>query len=292
MRLNTFESLKPYTPGQNGFRGGNITFYDLMTGVEGSPNNYGLQLVQVPDLYTTPRHRHNFEQLRVMLDGSFGFGPDQVQQAGTVGYFCEGTYYTQHGEGASTTLLLQIGGPSGAGFMSRAQVRAAIAALSAKGSFANGIYTWFDDQGVKHNQDSYEAAWEHTFGRPISYPRPRFHAPVLLTTERFAWRPLAGSSAVQVRELGRFNEYGLGMSQWKLPAGTVWRCTAGQAMLVFCELGEGSVDGLDFARWSTLGLDDEETVSLSARTDCLFSVFLLPDFLHVALREPLGLRAA
>ncbi len=292
MRLNTFESLLPYTPGTNGFRGGNITFYDLMTGPEGSPNNYGLQIVQVPDLYTTPRHRHNFEQVRVMLEGSFGFGPDQIQHAGTVGYFCEGTYYTQHGEGASTTLLLQIGGPSGAGFMSRRQLRAGMQVLAAQGSFAGGVYTWHDDQGTKHNQDSYEAVWEHTFGRTITYPRPRYHAPVLLTTERFAWRPLAGTPQVQVRELGRFNDYGLAVAQWKLSPGAAWRCTAAQALLAFCDEGEGQVSGQSFGRWSTLGLDAQEEVLIQARTSCCFTAFLLPDFEAAELRQPLGLQAA
>lgn len=41
--------------------------------------------------YHAPRHRHNFEQVRVLHDSEFGCDAGLSQQAGSVGYFPEGT---------------------------------------------------------------------------------------------------------------------------------------------------------------------------------------------------------
>ena len=171
----------------------------------------------------TGHHRHNFDQVRIVLEGSFGFGPGPgpglVQHAGSVGYFCEGTHYTQQGEGRSLTLLLQVGGPSGAGFMSRRQLRQGIATLRDKGEFHEGMFTWYDAQGIKHDKDSYEAVWEHVHRRPIQYAKPQYSAPVLMDPERFAWVPMPGREGIWLRTLGRFSERGLAITQLRLAAG-------------------------------------------------------------------------
>lgn len=285
MRVNRFEDLQPVVPVRSGFRSSGIEFHDLMTGAEGTPGNYGLQLVRVAQHYHTPRHRHNFEQVRVMLEGEFGFG-DAVQRQGTVGYFCEGTYYTQDARGPSTTLLLQIGGPSGQGFMSRAQLRGGIDALATRGQFRDGVFTWHDAAGKKHNQDSYEAVWEHVHGVPVRYPAPQYLGPVMLEPERFEWVAAAhdGSRANGAlwRDLGRFNGRGLTLAQLRLAAGCRHALpTRGQSWLVFCTLGEGQAlhdaGSWDYARWTTVATDRDEAVTLAARTACEFFMFGLPD---------------
>jgi hypothetical protein len=197
-------------------RPGGVSFRHLLAGQAGAPDNYSLSLVDVAQHYEAPRHRHNFEQVRMMLDGSFGFGPGAVQDVGSLGYFCEGTYYTQRGDGRSTTLLLQCGGASGAGYLGFAQLRQGIQALASKGQFHDGVFTWHDDQGVKHNQDGYEAAWEHVNQRTIAYPKPRYQAPVIVHPEHFAWLPWA--PGLQLKRLGCFNERGLGVAMWQLRA--------------------------------------------------------------------------
>jgi len=212
-----------------------------------------------------------------MLEGSFGFGPGQVQQQGSVGYFCEGTYYTQAGEGPSTTLLLQIGGPSGQGFMSRRQLRAGIDSLTERGSFADGIYTWHDGAGKKHNQDSYEAVWEHVNGKPVVYPRPQYQGPVLLEPERFAWLPLA--EGVATRELGCFNGHGLRLAQWRAQPGAQFTLdTAAQPLLLFCLEGGGRAGHQAYSRWSTVELAGGERVVLQAEAESTWFVFGLPRF--------------
>jgi hypothetical protein len=232
--------------------------------------------VDVHDAFATPRHRHNFEQVRVMLDGSFGFGPGQVQHEGSVGYFCEGTYYTQAAEGRSTTLLLQVGGPSGQGFMSRAQLRRGIETLASRGQFADGVYTW-SEQGKKHNQDSYEAVWEHIHGKRVTYPKPQYQAPVLMDPERFLWRTLGdGASA---RELGSFNGFGLRLGQLRLEPEAVHAVDASvQAQLLFCLEGSGSANGIPYRRWTTIETTRGEGLKLMASTGSEFFTIGLPWF--------------
>ncbi len=277
MRLNTLDQCPLVVPVRKGFRSGNISFRDLMTGQSGSPGNYGLQMVHIEDEYHTPQHRHNFEQVRIMLEGSFGFGPGLTQKEGSVGYFCEGTYYTQKGEGHSITLLLQIGGPSRQGFMSRVQLREGIDKLSERGSFNDGIFTWHDEVGKQHNQDSYEAVWEHVHGRTMIYPKPQYLAPVLMDPSRFAWRDVA--YGVQRKNLGTFNEYGLQIAQIKLDPGAQMAVDASQQpQLMFCVSGEGSLGGSPFGRWSSAEIALDEIVTLEANSVSEFYVFALPDF--------------
>ncbi len=277
MRTHTLEQCPLVTPVRKGFRGGNIGFRDLMTGTQGSASNYGFQLVHVEDSYSTPQHRHNFEQVRIMLEGSFSFGPGLLQEPGSVGYFCEGTYYTQKGDGPSVTLLLQIGGPSQQGFMSRAQLRGGVDQLSARGSFVDGIFTWLDEHGKKHNQDSYEAVWEHVYGRTIHYPKPQYLAPVLLEPSRFAWRD--HGAGVQRKHLGTFNEYGLQLAQIKIDAGAQMVLgDAAQTQLLFCISGEGHWASSAYGRWSSAEILRGESASVQASTSSEFYLLSLPEF--------------
>ena len=277
MRLHTLEHCPLVTPVRKGFRGGNIGFRDLMTGQAATPGNYGLQLVHIEDEYHTPQHRHNFEQIRIMLEGSFSFGKGLIQHEGSVGYFCEGTHYTQKGEGRSVTLLLQIGGPSQQGFMSRAQLRTGIDQLSERGKFEDGVFTWIDEAGKKHNQDSYEAVWEHVHGTSIVYPKPQYLAPVILEPSRFTWRKL--SAGVYNKALGTFNGYGLKLSQLQLEAGAQLTLdTSARAQLLFCKIGEGNLEHETYGPWSSAEIAVGESISVVAKSKSEFYVFDLPDF--------------
>ncbi len=287
MKIAHFNEVPEATPVKRGFRGGDIRFKDLLLGVEGRPDNYGLQWVTVDGAYHAPRHRHNFEQVRIMIEGSFGFGPGLVQEAGSIGYFCESTYYTQKAEERSVTLLLQIGGPSGAGFMSREQLRKGIEELSTRGQFNDGIFTWHDDQGKKHNQDSYEAVWEHVHQRKLNYAKPQFSGPILMRPERFAWVEIA--SGVSKKLLGRFHERGLELSQLKLEANTSFVLpTQEQAHILVCIEGHGKIgrnmrdqiaaSESHYLTWTSIACDKGEIVSIQTDQDSVFWQFGLPNF--------------
>src|SRR4030088_2898167 len=62
----------------------------LETGVAGVTIEYSLSVV--PDGYFTPRHRHNFDQIRYTLTGIQSTGLGDLA-AGECGYFPEGSHY-------------------------------------------------------------------------------------------------------------------------------------------------------------------------------------------------------
>jgi hypothetical protein len=261
--------------GASAHRPGGIGFSSLLKGQEGSVGNFHLMLVHALD-YRAPRHRHNFDQVRIILAGAFGFDDGQVQQAGSVGYFTEGSYYTQTSQGASTTLLLQSAGASGHGYMSDQQLRDAVAQLQAKGSFENGIFTWLDDAGKKHNQDGYEAAWEHVHGRAISYAKPRYDRPVILQPELFAWQKTS-QEGVEERQLGQFTEGKLTVSQLRLASGCAAQVNAGQQeTLLFLLQGNAHIGTVALQAGSAVQLSTGETLELAAQQDgCVFYVLKL-----------------
>jgi len=259
--------------------GQGVAFHELLGGTEGAPDNHGLQLVEAGGGYVAARHRHNFEHVRVVLEGSFAFGPGLVQQAGSVGYFCEGTWYTQEGAGRSLTLLLQLGGPSGAGYLSRRQVCEGLAALRRRGEFTDSHFTWYDAHGMRHQKDRYEAVWEHVNARPIQYARPQYAAPVLIEPDRFSWVPATGREGVWLRTLGRFNDRGLALTQLKINAGMSLELPRGeQVLLLVCVQGGGRVDGRPYERLTALRVEVGEMPLMRAARDSLFYGFELPRF--------------
>ena len=64
----------------------------LLTGDPNSPGNFALQLVNTPETYYSPRHRHNFDQVRYQIEGDFDFTSDGKMHPGDIGYFPEGTH--------------------------------------------------------------------------------------------------------------------------------------------------------------------------------------------------------
>ncbi|MBL8343475.1 MAG: hypothetical protein JNL30_18545 [Rubrivivax sp.] len=259
--------------------GEGVAFHDLLCGTEGALDNHRLQLVEISGGYCAGRHRHNFDQVRVVLEGQFGFGPGLVQGAGSVGYFCEGTWYEQEGAGRSLTLLLQLGGPSGSGYLSRRQLAEGLAALRGKGEFSDSRFTWYDANGMRYQKDRYEAVWEHVNGRPMQYARPQYATPVLMEPERFGWVPATGREGVWLRTLGRFSDRGLALTQLKIAPGMSLELPRGeQVLLLVCVQGGGTIEGRTYARLTSLRVEPGEAPRLSAARESLFYGFELPRF--------------
>jgi hypothetical protein len=74
---------------------------------------------------------------------------------GTFGYFPEGAAYgPQSSEGRSATAVLQFGGASGGGYLSRQEVEAGREALRKFGSFDGGVFRRNDDGEGRRNTDA------------------------------------------------------------------------------------------------------------------------------------------
>ena len=265
--------------GKSAHRAGGIGFISLLQGETGAIDNFDFSISITTDDFFTPKHHHNFDQLRYILEGEFSFDRGRVQRTGQVSYFGEGTYYEQKGIGRTETLLLQSAGASGSGYMSFEQLYSTASKLTEKGEFDDGVYSWLDEQGKKHNVDGYQAVWEEVNGRKISYPKPRYDGPIILNPDNFAWLPVAGSPGVAMRDLGRFHERGLTVAQLKLDAGTRLPVSGRPARtLLFVEQGEGTVNDQAILRHSAVRIERTETVVVEAKTPLLLMWIGLPLF--------------
>src|SRR5260221_13693184 len=74
-------------------RTGNVSSWLLLEGRRGDPGNFELRYNEIEAGYETPRHRHNFEQVRWVFEGKWTLAKGRYVRAGEVGYWPEGVYY-------------------------------------------------------------------------------------------------------------------------------------------------------------------------------------------------------
>lgn len=283
MRIARSETT-PTTPAP-AVRGGTIGFKTLLEGREGSPDNYQLLLADTDVSFKSPRHRHNFDQFRLSVEGPTNIGPRRNLEQGDLAYFPEGTYYgpqNQEETGRnSVCMVVQFGGPSGNGYMSRRQLHDGHAELSAVGQFEAGVYRRNEPAADgRRNQDAYEAVWEHKNGRAITYSKPRFLDPVHLRGDNFDWTALADAPGVHVKHLGSFTEKAVGASALRLAAGASHRIEAQpQLRLLFVLDGSGlAAPGQPFSRHTAIELLGGESLNLQAETATEAVLMALPRF--------------
>ena len=114
---------------------------------------------------------------------------------GTFGYFPEGAAYgPQSSEGRSATAVLQFGGASGGGYLSRQEVEAGREALRKFGSFDGGVFRRNDDGEGRRNTDAYQAIWEHAHGRRMEYSKPRYGDPIMVDPANYEWLAVDGTA--------------------------------------------------------------------------------------------------
>ena len=245
----------------------------LLAGEPGTPGNFSLQLSSTPTYYS-PRHRHNFDQVRFQLRGDFDFSTDGVMKPGCVAYFPEGTYYgPQSSPAPSETLVLQFGGASGSGYLSAEQYEQASAGLAQLGTFAEGVYLRLKPDGGKINKDAYEAVWERVNGRPLVYPGERYLRPVFMDPASFDWTPLADQPGVHCKHLGEFSERRTRIALCQIVPGASM-CLADHS-IYFVVSGAGVVGTQAFQPHATIHLAAGERASAIASE--------LVELLHVAL---------
>src|SRR5208282_4147299 len=120
----------------NEYRGGTLHFRRLLDGPPGTLGNFSLVLAGSAGEYYSPRHRHNFEQVRYQLEGTLDFGRTGKMPPGSIGFFPEGAAYgpqTQRAGEEVLTLVLQCGGASGSGYLGRDEVKQGMEALRSQG---------------------------------------------------------------------------------------------------------------------------------------------------------------
>jgi len=123
----------------------------LLHGRENALDNFRLYYSNATNgEWKTPRHRHNFEQIRLPLAGEFEYAKDKRLPAGWVAYFPESVHYgPQIRLPGLSMLTLQFGGASRSGYLSEAQRRRGYDELRAKGTFEKGAYSWIGENGSR-----------------------------------------------------------------------------------------------------------------------------------------------
>jgi len=252
-------------------RGGTIEFKTMLEGAPGTPGNYHLLIANTDISFKSPRHRHNFDQLRYSLEGPTHTGDNCILEEGDLAYFPEGTYYGPQDQQAtgksSLTMVIQFGGPSGSGFMTRAELDRAYDELKEVGRFEEGIYKRDTQQvGERKNQDAYEAQWEHHNKRKLKYNKPRFAQAVQFRESNFEWVPLKSCHGVATKHIGTFTESMVGVKFIQLQSGTHFEMPRSeQTRLLFVKTGTGQLStGQLWSQYTSIHLDPEDSLALTA----------------------------
>ena len=258
------------------YRGGTFHFRNLMEGEEGAIDNFRLSLGKSSADFYSPRHRHNFEQIRFCLDGELNFGRDGKMVAGSVGYFPEGVHYgpqTQSSE--SLAAVLQCGGASGSGYPSRNEVKAAMDALESSGSFVEGVFRRREGLPGKKNMDGFQAIWEHINRRAMVYPKARYPQPIIMDPANYAWASVEGAGGVAEKLLGVFTERKTEARLLKLGTGTSYYAK-GRALYLAVS-GAGSISDEPYRRFTCAYLKKGERTMITASSESEIMIFGLPD---------------
>ena len=264
----------------SGHRTGHIEFQQLMQGELGAPDNFEFSRVHNHGSFYSPRHRHNFEQVRFVLSGEFEYAARKRMKQGSVGFFPEGTPYGPQNVTECVTLVLQCGGPSGEGFMSYRQLHDGHLELAKLGTFKNGVFTRAGASnrapGVRKNQDGYEAIWEHVNGRKLTYPKPRYSEPVIMYPDAIAWAP-AGTRGVERKTCGIFDR-NVTIEMMRLAPGARWAVEAPRAIqLLYTVAGRGTANGAAWRAECAIQVVRGERVEIAAAEETTL--------LHIGMAE-------
>jgi hypothetical protein len=258
------------------YRGGTFHFRNLMEGTSGCIDNFQLSMGRNDKDFVSPRHRHNFEQFRFQLEGDLDFARDGIMSPGMVGYFPEGTSYgPQTSEGTATTFVLQFGGSSGQGYLSRQEVKQGMDALRSSGTFEGGVFRRNEGEAGKRNMDGFQAIWEHVNGRPLQFPKARYDKPVMMDQAGYEWVPVADQPGVHEKLLGVFTERRSEAGVLRLDAGAT--LTGSGRGIYLAYRGGGTVDGKPLRPLTTVFLERGEKASFKAQQETEMIHFGLPD---------------
>lgn len=226
--------------------------------------------------FWSPAHRHNFDQIRIGLEGVMKYGARSKLQERTVAYYPEGTWYGPMAcEGPSISAIMQFDGASHGGYITLARMDEATEVLRHKGKFDKGFY-YPDDGSPKI--DGYQASWEHMTGRKMVYvDPPRYVDAVYMNVDSFEW--VDGEGGTKRKTLGRFGERDFTIEALLVPAGkSVTVDKPGRLVVCFVLTGEVEVDGKGLPKWSGTFAEEADTVTFTGRDDASeVLIFTLPD---------------
>jgi hypothetical protein len=256
-------------------RGGTFHSRTTVEGTPGTPGNFKFSLSELGTDYSGPRHRHNFDQLRYMLEGESDYG-DGSLRAGQLGYYPEGVAYgPQVNKTPIRCAVLQFGGASGSGYLLPSEVKAGMEELKAFGEFSDGVFHRREDVPGKRNMDAYQAIWEHVHKREMVYPKGRYGAPIFMDGTHYDWVKVQGARGVFEKLFGVWTERRTQAGLLRLDEGAE-HDVRGRG-IYFVLSGTGACNGKDLKQHTTLFLEHGERAKLQANQRLEILHYGLPD---------------
>jgi hypothetical protein len=259
---------------------GSILFKHLMKGEAESPDNFMFILGRQDGDFQMPRHRHNFDQIRLPIRGDMNIGRGIILREGEVGYFAEGLAYGPQDDllgsakpGERVQLVLQFGGASSYGFMSIEQRRKGKDELAKVGRFEGNYYYRADGK----REWGLNAIWEHVFGVKLKYPRPRYKDVVIADPASFNWLPVRGARGIHRKFLGAFSERAVSIAMFRVSRDATWSSIDAVARRLIVVLsGSGTAAGEPLAYLTALQVDAGESLEIRASAEMELFVVGLP----------------
>ena len=172
-------------------REGKLDQKHLLFGEDGSPNNYDLNMgLTGGGGWRTPRHRHNFDQIRYVIKGRLPYTETDVLEEGWLGYFPESVHYgpQERAEGLQT-MVLQCGGASGRGYLSVAQREAVTPSWPRPGSSRRACTPTPTRTARVQTVDGSQAIFERAMGHKLEFATPRYTDVIAMNPEAYDWLP-------------------------------------------------------------------------------------------------------
>lgn len=223
--------------------------------------------------FWSPRHRHNFDQIRIGLDGETRYGKVALKPR-HIGYFPESTWYGPLSVAEpSIQGIIQLDGPSRCGYITYNHLDPATEELKEEGTFEGGF--WVSAKGEK--VDGFQASWERATGEKMVYPTRRHAEPFYMDLDAFQW--LEQGEGLAAKLIGEFNERGTRIEMVRLDAGATTTIGApGRSVVAFTLTGEVHVDGRALDIWSAVLIEDQQLQVAGEGTRSELILITMPHF--------------
>ena len=222
------------------------------------------------EVFTTPRHNHNFDQLRFTLSGAPDYGQDLIAPPGAITFFPAGAYYGPQTIDTAEILLVQWSED----WVTREVSNAAYSALAEKGEFKDGFFIAHDAQGNQVKKDAVNAMWEEALGREISTPAPKIPACVIMNPDAYAWREIR--NGVKIRDLGHLTDLDFNPVQYQVEAGGAVELGAERTHIVWVGSGEVELGDRVVGGRTAVFCDQGESLRFSGKSTAVVTVFGMP----------------
>jgi hypothetical protein len=257
----------------------------LFKGEAGQPGNFEMVVswsAPTEMVRHYPRHRHDFDQLRLTLSGNPSWTPGNVTPEGCIVYMAAGTYYGPYDRQENEEQLhIQFAGANGAPFVDYDSLRVARDTLAKKGAFEKGLYTWVDENGQRQSMDGHEANAEFATGKKVEYPAPRFAAPITMDPRNFTWIDIA--PGVRWKELACFSERETRIAMLRFDGPTSYTLSSPeQTTLFFVTSGAGAAEGQTLEPRDGLMLAKGEQGAVSTTSHLELFMLALPKVAETA----------